>query len=564
MTNPQINISSLTFDDIKTSLKTYVTQSGSPFQSYVGSAFDSLLDIFAYNTLFYSYYSNMIANETFLDTATIENNIVSLVKPLGVLVGGKSSSAKNITATAAISTTISAYSTAFSGSNDSSSYKFYTLEDITVTSASNSFDIYEAKTVVNNLPITTDIIKQKAFLGNTNIDINTLTVKVNDTVWSKYNNFETNPGADSEIYFIDRTSSGFYLIFGKRTINDYQSSFGKTIAYDDVVTVSYLVPSGTISNGVSIVSNSDVIISDQTVSSGGTDGVDLDLIRYFAPKMFSANDRAVTKDDYIGLLLSSSKIPSVITTKEQINIWGGEEADPPAYGRVFVSFADSSLTKNTDSVVSCIEYLKSKSMVTIIPEYTGMQSIDVELTISYSGGTDAKTTVQSTVESYYNTIKKFNNTIIVGDIVTLIRALPNSASAAIDISNTKLSLSVFGSGSSKNVYFKNQLKQPLGTASGQAIITASFLYGTNNIVLKDVPTIFEGSIATEGELRGYSGATDIGVLGYVNYKNGYITIKPNVLPTTSATKITAIPADIKKIDIKNELVPTITITAVIS
>ena len=563
MTNPQINISSLTFDDIKSSLKTYITQNGSPFQSYVGSAFDSLLDVFAYNTLFYSYYSNMIANETFLDTATIENNIVSLVKPLGVLVGGKSSSSKSITATSTETIiTISAYFTAFSGSNNTSSYNFYTIGDIPVTSEPTTMDIYEAKTVVKNLVITTDIIKQNAFLGNTNIDINTLTVKVNGVVWSKYNNSQTNPGADSQTYFIDRTSSGFYLIFGKKTLNDYQSSFGKSITYSDVVTVSYLVPSGEIANGVSIVSNANVTISDQTVSSGGTDAVDLDLIRYFAPKMFSANDRAVTRDDYIGLLLNSKLLPSNISTERLINIWGGEEADPPAYGRVFVSFANSLLTKNTPSVVSCINYLKSKSMVTIIPEYTGMQLIGVELSVSYSGGTDTGAVIKSTIEKYYNTTKEgFNNSVIVSDIVSLIRALPNSASAAINITNTKLTLAVFGSSSSKNVYFKNKLKIPTTQAAGQVISTEIFSYGGQNITLKDIIT----SGTNEGNLYGFNTSNNnIGILGYINYENGYVTIKPNVLPTYEETKITAIPANINKIDIKNELVPEITATVVMS
>ena len=74
MSTPQINIASLTFDDIKASLKTYLTREGSPFSVYTGSAFDSLLDVFAYNTLFYSFYSNMVANESFLETASIENN----------------------------------------------------------------------------------------------------------------------------------------------------------------------------------------------------------------------------------------------------------------------------------------------------------------------------------------------------------------------------------------------------------------------------------------------------------------------------------------------------------
>jgi len=560
MTTPIINIASLSFDDIKTSLKTYI-KSNTAFTDYdtEGSALSSLLDVFAYNTLFYAYYSNMIANESFLSTANLENNIVSLVKPLGVLVGGKTSSTKSITATTSTSTTFPSYSSAFTDGT----YKFYTTKTISLSQTATVFDVYEAETVVKNLPVSVDITDQKVFLGNTNIDINTVRVLVNGIEWIKYNNFETNPGSSALIYFIDRTSSGFYLIFGKRTINDYQSYFGKNIISSDEVLVSYFIPSGSVANNATQLSFAGISILNQTPAVNGTDGVDINLIKYFAPKLFAANDRAVTKDDYYGILLSSNLLPSTYI-KDQINVWGGEDSDPPSYGRVFVSFADTTLTKTSSKVISCISYLKTKSMVTVIPEYTIMQPIQIAFNISITNSTDTNSTIKTAIESYYNTIKTFNNTIKNSDIVTIVTSLPNSSDASIIMNNTTISLDVLGSTVPKNVYFKNELFSPTRLTSDGAVITSSsFSYNGATITLKDHATTFNNNdLGINGNLLGYDTTTgiSIGILGFVDYISGYVTIKANVLPTGTATTITVIPKILTEIVMKNELVPTVTVT----
>lgn len=558
MTTPIINIASLSFDDIKSSLKSYI-QSNTTFTDYntEGSALSSLLDVFAYNTLFYAYYSNMIANESFLNTATLENNIVSLVKPLGVLVGGKSSSTKTITATTNTLTTFNSYSAAFTDGT----YKFYSTKNISLSLTPTVFDVYEAETVVKNLPVSVDIVEQKVFLGSTDIDINTLRVLVNDTEWIKYNNFETNPGSSAFIYFVDRTSSGFYLIFGKRTINDYQSYFGKNIVSSDNVLVSYFIPSGSVANNATEVSYSGISISNQTTAVNGKDGVDINLIKYFAPKLFAANDRAVTKDDYYGILLSSNLLPSTYV-KEQINIWGGEDADPPSYGRVFVSFADTNLNKTSAKVISCISYLKTKSMVTVIPEYTEMQPIQIQLNITVSNSTDTKSTIKQAIESYYNDTKTFNNSINQIDILSSIIKLPGSNNASIIMTDTTMSLSVFGSSAIKNVYFKNEFKRPSATSlPGSVLLSDIFDYNGTNIILKDIPTSFnDAGEGIEGDLYGYDGATRIGVLGFIDYENGYITLKSNTLPKGIATLINAKPKLYTQIIMKNELVPTVIAT----
>ena len=405
-----------------------------------------------------------------------------------------------------------------------------------------------------------DITDQKAFLGNTNIDLNTLTVKVNGTAWAQYSAFQANPGPDSEVYFLDRTSSGFYVIFGKKTLNDYQSTFGKKITENDVVTVSYMVPSGTVANNITSIKNSKVTVSSTSKSAGGTDGVDLDLVKFFAPKMFAANDRAVTKDDYYGLLFSSNILPSNITQSEQVNVWGGEEADPPAFGRVFVSYADTTLTADTASVKKSIAFLKNKSVVTVLPEYVQPQTITASITLSVDGlkGSD-QSGIQQLVEDYYNTTLIFNNSVILTDIKNLIiDAYPYIK--RVDASSATLSLTIKGSGSDKAIYFKNELNTPSTTTAGTVINTYPFTYKGTTIRLVD-----SKKNSTEGFLLAQNYTTkaiinSYGNLGYVNYSTGAVSINSDVLDSTQTIGIVAALKYPNSITIKNEFLVNVSAT----
>lgn len=560
MSTPQINIASLTFDDIKASLKTYLTREDSPFSVYTGSAFDSLLDVFAYNTLFYSFYSNMVANESFLETASIENNIVSLLKPLGVFVEGKQSSLCGITASSITGTVpVVSYSTVFSGSNTLGNFKFYSIDDVTLTTTPTKINLYESKFLVKNIPIAVDISNQKAFLGDTNIDTKTLSVFVNGTKWSKFNNTQINTGPNSNIYFVDRTSSGFYLVFGKKTINDYQSSYGKNILNSDIVTVSYMTPSGTISNEITTIISNNIVIS-PTKTTGGTDKPDLDLFRSFGPKLFAANDRAVTKEDYYGILLQYSDLSSLIQTKNQINIWGGDELDPPIYGRVFVSYSDSTLTKTSPIVVQSMEYLKSKSIVTVVPEYVRMQPIKIKFKALVQNTQNTPATIKSTLEAYFNTIKIFNNPINDTIITSVVKSLSQSTNATVAVQDPTLSLLVNGSTTTKNFYFKTELKQPEVSTVGTIVSSDPFQYTGITSVIKDVSS--SDSSVVIGQLFVYNNANSqqLQNLGFVNYKTGYITLKPNILPTASSININVVPKNFNTINIKQELVPEVEVT----
>lgn len=542
---PQINISSLDFTGIKNSFKEYLkTIPEFNDYNYEGSAINLLLDVFAYNTLYYAYYANMIANESFLETARIENNVSSLLKPLGVLLPSKSCSVGEITGTAVGTTsTFDSYQDYLIGTNSNGlTYRWYTIEDVDLDASSQTFKVYEAKVVANDLIVSVDLNDQKVFIANKDLDINTVRVKVNGEIWSLYDNNLI--GTDAKVFFIDRTSSGFYVLFGKKTINDLANSYGKSIKAGDVVRLSYLIPTGAAANGVSSYGSSNTVsISSVRVSSGGKDSPDLDLYRYSAPKAFAANDRAVTKDDYYGLLLNSGLLPVGINTKDQINVWGGEEATPQSFGRVFISFADETLTAQNYSVKNSISYLKNKSIVTILPEYSQPQVITANIDLAVVGVSTYSTAIKNIVNNYYNTTLIFNNHIFLGDIQTAI--LEQYSVTGININSISLTLEAYGSVTDRNLYFKNEFATATSGSNYSVVKSGTITYGGSSVFLGDTPTVFDVSgNSVEGSLYLYDAATNTqtgNYVGKVDYKNGIVTIYANILPTTTKTKITVKP-----------------------
>lgn len=557
MANPQINISSLDFDGLKSSLKGYLKSlPNSDLNSfdYDGSAINTLLDVFAYNTLYYAYYANMIANEMFLDTAQLESNFISLLKPLGVLLPSRTASSSDIVATTPLSSPsnplIKRHETYFIGINtEGLPYRFYTTEDINLSAEPVTFKVYEANTVVKDFITTVDITNQKAFIGTTDLDINTLKVTVTtdgvEQMWSLYAGSEP-VGPEAKVYFIDRTNTGFYLLFGKRTINDFSTNYGKNITAADTVKISYLIPNGEVGNGVSTYTSpsADITITNKTTSAGGRLTPDLDVYRFSAPKLFAANDRAITKDDYYGLLLNSGLLPANIQTSEQINVWGGEEVFPPAYGRVFISLADDTLTADSPSIKNCISYIKKKSAVTVLPEYTQPQTITANLDLSISGtlSSTTKTAIKNLVNTYFNSPRKFNNTILFGDIRSLI--LSSFSVPSVNMNSVSLSFDVYGSAINRYVSFKNELMPPASGSKYSTFKSGTITYQGVSSFLGDTPTIFNASgTATEGDIHVYRASDTLKIstspVGNINYTNGLVTIYPNILPTTTTTQLTA-------------------------
>ena len=352
----RLRVTELDFDTIKLNLKTFLNQQ-SQFTDYdfEGSGLNVLLDILAYNTHYNAYYLNMVANESFLDSALLRDSVVSHAKTLGYL--PHSMKAPNATinflVNAPTSTdgtlTIPAGYSFLSNQIDSKVYNFVVLEDTTVTKANNSYyfenlDISEGQLITYSFNHNqTTNPKQTFTLPDNDIDTTSIKVGVSPTSTTTdiavYNLVTdildvTN---NSEVYYLQETKNGQYQIyFGNGVI-------GKTLPDGAVVSVTYLVTNGISANkannfvgALTLTDSLNETLTNFTVTpvsaaSGGAERETVDDIKFGSAAQFATQNRLITTKDYESYIRKN--YPSI----DSISVWGGEEETPRAYGKVFVS-----------------------------------------------------------------------------------------------------------------------------------------------------------------------------------------------------------------------------------
>jgi len=405
-------LGSLDFNEIKNNLIEYLrNQNIIKDYNYEGSVIRTLIDLLAYNTFYYAYYSNMIASEMFLDSAQRMESVISLVKPLGYTVAGRRSARTtiNLTGLANVSNNIIPKHSIFYGINDDGrNYTFRNLDDVNIADSQCAVEIIEAKGLVYDTTAiqSLDVGTQKYFIPNSDIDLSTLQIEVklqNETsysVWRLSGNIGSSSDIDQKIYFVERTVNGFVVQFG------IQNNLGISLTANDNLRIRYVTSSGSEANDIFVfrsavifgTGNFNLSIVDK--ATGGLNEPDLNTIKFLAPKWFSAQDRAVTKNDYIALIMESGYAQSL----NDFAVFGGEEIYPPKYGRVFVSLS----TTNQTIVTNLINFLREKSVITIFPEYVISASLDVtaKYAFNYNNGSASQNDKQriiNSVKSYIQT-----------------------------------------------------------------------------------------------------------------------------------------------------------------
>lgn len=401
-TTPDLTL--LNFSDIKTSLTDYLkNQSVFSGYNFEGSTIQTLIDLLSYNTYYYAFYSNMMSSEVFLDSAQSINSIISLVKPLGYTVPGLKSSTSSIT----VDTSVPAY-TKFNGVfGNGVYYSFYNKEIIPAETVGTITEgVLTLKSDISN---SINLTNQTYMLDETDVDISTIRIYVTplsgvETEWTNVNRF---PNNNEMVFYVERDGDIFTIQFGK------ENTLGKSILQTDIVTITYLTSSGISANGINSFSSSATNITSKTTSAGGNDGPDVNSIKFAAPKIFSSQDRAVTKNDYYGLLTENS----MFDTANDFIIYGGDELHPPKYGRVFVSY-DNTIA-DAPAVTDIVTFLKNKNTLTIIPEYTIPKKIDISIIIKIMWKANAtsanKATIKAAITTMFGTqygtadVYKFNN-----------------------------------------------------------------------------------------------------------------------------------------------------------
>ena len=494
---PPPQIGSLDFKEIKQNLINYL-QGQSIIQDYnfEGSVVQTLIDLLAYNTFYYAYYTNMIASEMFLDSAQRLDSIISLVKPLGYTISGKRSSRAQINLSGVINNYVPAHSIFFGINEDGIQYTFYTLEDTFGNDSDVLLSLVEG-TIINNISAidSVDLEKQKYYILDPDIDISTIRVTVNGEVWKLKGNIGTLANTEDKIYFVERINSeGFAIQFG------IENTLGKSLLEDDVLEIRYLRSSGKKGNDIYVFSQANsnnytcgvCSIDLESASSSGLDEPSIPLIKFLAPKYFAAQNRAVTKNDYNGLLLEMNLISDI----NSATIFGGEELYPPKYGRVFISLSND--LPDGVTIEDVINKLRENSVITIFPEYVAANYINVFMDFSYS----FKSTSQSQAEktSTTNSLKSFINSEFISSQQNKFNAELNGSviSSAIEdrfplVNITADDFSFFFRtqipGNSPTVYFNLGNKINIRPGTDNLTITSPFINDfTESVVLKIITT----------------------------------------------------------------------------
>lgn len=567
-----VNFSNLDFSQIKTSLVEYL-RSNSNFTDYdfEGSNLSSIIDVLAYNTYITSYNANMVANEVFIDTATLRENVVALARNIGYLPRSRKAAksivsffvdASNILPTPASITlkkgTV-ASSTAVFGNQ---SFVFSILEDISVPVADgiasfNNIEIYEGVLLEKNYTYSSFDPNQKFILPNSGIDTNLISVRVRNTETSnigpKYNFADNLFDIDSEskVYYLQEISDERYqIIFG-------DGIFGKSLREGNYINTNYIVSNGDSANGVNqftfsgkltytrnsteyTITSGISLISAELPASGGEVIESVNSIKNFAPRMYATQDRALTSSDY-EVLIPAKIYPET----ESISVFGGEELIPPQYGKVFISikprygdFLSNLIKQNIKTK------LKKYSVAGIVPEILDLKYLYIEVNsnIYYNSNSApsssyVSTLIQQNVQKYSesNELNKYGARLKYSKFLKVIDESHDSITSNIttiqmrrDLKITSNALVEYSIGFGNEFYIKSM--------NGYNIKTSAFRVDGigSDVYISDIPNTDQET----GELFLFSvpniNSTSPFIvkrgIGTINYKKGIITINPiNIL-----------------------------------
>ena len=435
---PYTQVANLDFNQIKASLKEYMrAQSDFTDYDFEGSTLSVLLDTLAYNTYYTAFNTNMVVNELFIDSATLRDNVVALAKQLGYRPKSVTSPTAyvsfTVTYTNATNDTelILKKGTGFTATYDNNIYNYVVLDNVKAQVANGiatftDVAVNEGTQLTNTFVINSASKSQRFILDNKNIDTNTIRVKVFPTGGSfnePYLVADNILGVDgtSKVFFLDEIEDERYeILMGDGVL-------GKKLENNARIEVSYLITSGPESNGVRTFvfsgvlenpnnvspSSFSVTINSTVAAAGGEEIESTAKIKYTAPKAYGTQERAVTADDYEAI------VRKVYPATSDIIIFGGEDQEPPQYGKVFIVLKPTdasyltSLTKN-----KIVADLKKYVVASVEPQIVDPSILYVEMNskiyynslITDQTPTQIRDKVIGSIQSYIDTsdTEKFN------------------------------------------------------------------------------------------------------------------------------------------------------------
>ena len=434
-TSNKLTITDLEFDTIKTNLKAYLSAQ-TTFQDYdfEGSGMSVLIDILAYNTHYTGYYANMLGNEMFLDSSSLRDSAVSHAKHLNVIpTSVKTPTAKlnfTFTPTGTPTSLTIAKDTKFTSSINGVSYKFVTNTTTSIprstagTYTTTGVEIKEGKIVNKSYTVNSSDTTQRFIIPNANVDTSTLAVTVqnssSDSTVFTYTDgnavdVTTIKGTDKVFFLQEVESQKYEITFGDGAV-------GKQLSDANVIFIEYIITAGTLANKASSftavgtvagLSSANYTLTTNTNATGGADIQTVDSLKFLAPKLYQAQKRATTKGDYKAILLEQR--PDI----ESITVYGGEDADPVQYGKVFIGVKPigSNVFSNVAKEDIKNSILKTSNVVTVIPEIVDpvFYHLLIDTTINYdpitnlTNETTLKSNINTSIQNYFQTnLEKFD------------------------------------------------------------------------------------------------------------------------------------------------------------
>jgi len=579
MSNHKLQISELDFENIKASLKRFLSNQNE-FKDYdfEGSSLSILLDVLSYNTHYLSYNANFVANEMFLDTAELRSSVASLAK----LVGYTPISARAPVADLKIvindgsgSTIAIPAGTKFSSVIDEVSYSFVTvgekvIQPVDGVYTAQSLNVYEGTYVSYNYVVNTSDVDQRFLIPSDKVDTTTIRVTVQNSssdltvnTYTKATSI-TELDSTSKVFFLQEAEDGQYEIyFGDGVI-------GKKLDDDNIVTISYVVTNQTEANGASsfnvlgsIAGFTDITVTVNSNAQGGSEPETIESIRKNVPNFYSSQDRAVTIEDY------KSKVKQLYANTQAVSAWGGENAETPFYGRVYISIlptSGSNLTESTKARI--VTDLKKYSVASVTPVIVDPEITNVLLTstVKFDEKTTTKTAdtlksnVIDTITNYnLNTLQKFDTMFRHSKLTGLIDDTDESILSNITTVRLRKSfVPTIGSSTKYTINFANALYNP---HSGHASVEGGILSSTGFKIEGDTTTVWyldddgQGNVRRyklDGSVRSYANSTQ----GTINYTSGLVEV--NSLNVSNIENIRGAASTVIEVTVKpnsNDLVP---------
>jgi len=551
MASPRLEISTLDFDQIKTNLKSYLKQQ-STFQDYdfEGAGLNILMDLLAYNTHYNAYYLNMVANESFLDTALLRDSVVSHAKTLGYTPYSVTAPKSIINVTVETGSTTPETATIPKGftfsSNliDSVSYNFVTLKEAKVTKSNTAFyfenlDIYEGSLVSYSFNYVKNSNPKSVFiLPDSTIDTSTITVSVTpnsgNTATQVYNPVTEILDVDSTslVYFLQEGRDGNYEIyFGDDVI-------GKALIDGSTINVGYLVTNGTVGNKINgfrpalvISGYTDITVDVVNVAAGGSNRESVDSIKYSSAAQYATQNRLVTVKDYESYI--KSHYPSV----DSISVWGGEDEIPKVFGKVYVALKPKGnyYISETEKQRIVDEIISPKAIVSVQteirdPEYLYLileNDVQYDPKKTILTEQQLKTNIRQAVLNYNETnLNKFGTIYVSSDVQDAIAKI--DMDAIIGVRTTTRAQKRFIAQLNDSVSYVIKYNVPIhrGTITNKLTSTQFTIYDTS------------GTIRTaqfEETPQSYTGVSEIQI---TNAGSSYITT-PTVTISGDGTGATA-------------------------